>query len=124
MPVSFANDVMLGRDEDAAEKIRMYVTGQTHGEVVTHLERMVVESVFDRKIEGWNVWTNKEHYWVVTEPTNLYSQKLFPSLDYTITFHIGLARRISAKEAHKAPDLQRDRLAIAPRAKLLETGET
>lgn len=115
MPVSFANEVMLGRDEQAAEKIRVYVARQTHGEIVTHLERMVIESVFDRKIEGWNVWTDKEHYWVITDPTNLYSQKLFPSLDYTITFHIGLTTRISAREAQTAPDQQRDRLAIAAR---------
>lgn len=115
MPVSFANEVMLGRVEQAAEEIRLYVTGQTNGEKVTHLERMVVESVFDKKIEGWNVWTAKDHYWVITEPTNLYQQKLFPSLDYTITFHIGLATRISAREARKAPDQQRDRLAVAAR---------
>lgn len=115
MPVSFANEMVFERDEDAADKIRNYVTGQTKGEKVTHLERMVVENLFDKKIEGWNVWTEKEQYWVVTEPTNLYSQRLFPSLDYTITFHIGLATRISAREARTAPDQQRERLTVTAR---------
>lgn len=115
MPVSFANEVAFGRNEPAADDIRQYINLQTHGETVTHLERMVVESVFDRKIEGWNVWTDKDQYWVVTEPTNLYSQKLFPSLDYTITFHIGLTSRIAARKAREAPDPQRERLAVAAR---------
>jgi hypothetical protein len=115
MPVSFANEVAFGSNESAADDIRQYVNLQTQGETVTHLERMVVESHFDRKVEGWNVWTAKDQYWVITEPTNLYSQKLFPSLDYTITFHIGLASRIAARKAREAPDPQRERLAVAAR---------
>ena len=34
---------------------------------------------------------------MITEPTNLYSQKDFPSLDYTISFHIGLGQRMAAR---------------------------
>lgn len=115
MPVTYANEVAFGRDEHAANKIRDYINLQTNGESVTHLEKMAVESVFDRQVEGWNVWTDKEQYWVITSPTNLYSQKLFPSLDYTITFHIGLTARISAREARNAPDQQRERLAVSAR---------
>lgn len=115
VPVTFADQVAFGRDEHEADEIRDYVFHRTDGEVVTHLERMTVEVVHDKKIEGWNVWTDKEQYWVVTNPTNLYAQKLFPSLDYTITFHIGLATRIGAREARAAPDPQRERLTAAAR---------
>jgi hypothetical protein len=113
--VELANELVFGRNEENAEEIRRYVAGQTKGERVTHLERMVVESVFDQSLEGWNVWTDKEQYWVVTNPTNLYSQKLFPSLDYTITFHVGLGARISSGQAKTASDAQRQRLAEAAR---------
>ena len=115
VPVSFANEVAFGRNENEADEIRSFIFHRTEGETVTHLERMVTEVVHDRQIEGWNVWTDKEQYWVITNPTNLYAQRLFPSLDYTITFHIGLATRIGAREARTAPDPQRERLAIAAR---------
>lgn len=115
VPVTFADKVAFGRDEHEAEEIRQYVSKQTNGETVTHLERMTAEVVHDRKVEGWNVWTDKEQYWVVTNPTNLYAQAMFPSLDYTITFHIGLATRIGAREARTAPDSQKQRLTEAAR---------
>lgn len=115
IPISLANAVVLDRKESAADEIRRYVTGQTHGEKVAHLERMVIEAVFDQTLEGWNVWTDKDQYWVITNPTNLYSQKLFPSLDYTITFHVGLAARMASRGARTATRSQRQRLAEAAR---------
>ena len=42
--------------------------------------------------------TTKGRWWVITNPTNLYSQELFPSLDYAISFHVGVrseTRRVS-----------------------------
>lgn len=115
MPLSVANGFAFGRNEAEAEEIRSFVFHRTDGEAVTHLEKLATEAIHDRQIEGWNVWTNKEKYWVVTNPTNLYAQRLFPSLDYTITFHIGLATRIGAREARTAPDPQKERLTIAAR---------
>src|SRR5205823_6149324 len=44
--------------------------------------------------------------------TNLYSQKFFPSLDYTITFHVGLAARVMANQ-RDAKSEERDRLLPA-----------
>lgn len=52
-------------------------------------------------------------WWVLTNPTNLYSQETFPSLDYIVTFHIGLTARIAAREARSAPPSGRDRLLEA-----------
>lgn len=115
VPVTFADSVAFGRDEHAANEIREYVFHRTEGERVIHLERMASEVIHDQTVEGWNVWTEKEQYWVITNPTNLYAQKLFPSLDYTITFHVGLATRIGAREARSAPDPQKQRLTEAAR---------
>jgi hypothetical protein len=46
----------------------------------------------------WDVHTNKDRYWVITCPTNLYPQKYFPSLDFTLSFHIGVSARIVAMQ--------------------------
>lgn len=113
VPVALVDQVVLNRPEHQADEIREYILHATNGEVVVHLERLVTEHVFDRQIEGWDVWTDTERYWVVTNPTNLYSQTLFPSLDYTITFHVGLTVRMTGIEARRASTEQRDRLAVA-----------
>jgi hypothetical protein len=35
---------------------------------------------------------------VITAPTNLYSQKLMPSLDYTLSLHIGVTARMASAQ--------------------------
>ncbi len=46
-----------------------------------------------RDHDVWDVHTDKDRWWVVTNPTNLYSQTLMPSLDYTLSFDVGLMAR-------------------------------
>lgn len=113
VPLSFLDQVMLNRPEYQADEIREYVHHRTEGENVTHLEKLAAEHIFDRQIEGWDVRTKDNRYWLVTSPMNLYSQELFPSLDYTITFHVGLSLRITAIEARTASKEQRDLLSAA-----------
>jgi predicted Zn-ribbon and HTH transcriptional regulator len=93
-----------------AEDIRQYFEMEAD-EPVVHLERVATETLPGRKLEVWDVHTKDGRWWVVTNPTNLYSQTHFPSLDYTITFHVGLMTRMSARRAGEAPDEQRERLA-------------
>jgi hypothetical protein len=45
----------------------------------------------------WDVHTTGDRYWVITNPTNLYSQQLFPSMDYTLSFHVGVTARMVAR---------------------------
>ncbi len=42
-------------------------------------------------------------WWVITEPTNLYSQEDFKSRDVALTFHIGLALRVSYEYDRRIP---------------------
>lgn len=42
-------------------------------------------------------------WWVITEPTNLYSQEDFKSRDVALTFHIGLTIRTSYLRERKVP---------------------
>ncbi|NJB93506.1 gamma-glutamylcyclotransferase [Xanthomonas arboricola] len=81
-------------DAHAEQDIRNYVQGQARDEVVQHVERVKREAVFGQMYEIWDVTTDKDRWWVLTDMTNLYSQRHFPSLDYTLSFHIGLMARL------------------------------
>jgi len=50
---------------------------------------------------------------LITGPTNLYSQQEFPSLDYTLSFHVGVMARVAARDAKRAPPRRKDRLRNA-----------
>ena len=85
------------RDLDAEQGIAWYVEGQARDEAVLHVERIKTEYVLGEAYEIWDVTTDKHRWWVITNLTNLYSQKHFPSLDYTISFHIGLMARLRSR---------------------------
>ena len=102
---------LLAQPQFESEAVREYVEWQAK-EHVLHLEKLKTEYVFGNRHDAWDVTTDQDRYWVVTTPTNLYSQKYFPSLDYTITFHVGLAARVMAHQ-RDAKSEERDRLLPA-----------
>ena len=75
----------------------VYFESQAPEESVEHVEKVKEEVVLGTTYEIWDVTTDKNRWWVITSPTNLYSQKSFPSLDFTLLFHIGLMMRVMAK---------------------------
>lgn len=86
------------RDPDKEQDIARYVEGQCRGEeVVQNVELVKTEIVLGDKYEIWDVITDKDRWWVVSNLTNLYSQKSFPSLDYTLSFHVGLMMRLRSR---------------------------
>ena len=96
---------------------------QCHGEEqVLHAEKLASERVFGRDYDAWDVHTDKERWWVITSPTNLYSQRLMPSLDYTISFHIGVMARVAAKRGPEGSEAEQEFLLVTNR-KLVQTGE-
>jgi hypothetical protein len=81
---------------------------------VIYLERVKSEVVFGTEHVAWDVHTDEpSRWWVITGPTNLYSQELFPSLDYTFSLHVGLMARVASRDAKRAPSSQRHRLRAA-----------
>jgi len=64
---------------------------------VQNVEKVKQEIVLGDIYEVWDVITDKNRWWVISNLTNLYSQKHFPSLDYTLSFHIGLMMRIRSR---------------------------
>ena len=73
-----------------------YVELEAHDEIVQNVEKVKQEIVLGEVYQIWDVITDKDRYWVIDKATNLYSQRHFPSLDYTLSFHIGLMMRIQS----------------------------
>jgi hypothetical protein len=90
----------LDHDPDEEQGIADYVKGQCNGEeTVEHVELIKTEYVMGMRHQVWDVITDKDRWWVVTPPTNLYGQKHFPSVDYTLSFHVGLMMRVQSRES-------------------------
>jgi hypothetical protein len=77
-------------------------------EKVLHAEKIKTEHVMGRDHECWDVHTDKNRWWVISDPTNLYLHDLMPNLDYTLSFHVGVTTRMLAasrgapNKAHKS----------------------
>ena len=101
VPFSAIKDSLTDQKEHEERAIREYVESQARDETVVYLEKVKTEVFYDRRLDAWDVHTDQDRYWVITEPTNLYSQKYYQSLDYTISFHIGVTLRVAAQQHRK-----------------------
>jgi hypothetical protein len=99
LPERLLADFLIKRSKHDERDVREYVESQVTSEKVTHLEKIKTEHLRTRALDAWDVRTTRGRYWVITNPANLYSQKLFPSLDFTISFHIGVIERVFARQA-------------------------
>lgn len=80
---------------------------------VQHLELVKSEHVWGREYKVWDVHTTDGRWWVITNPTNLYSQSEMPSLDYVLSFHVGLMARVASRDSRRADSPNVDRFAAA-----------
>ena len=119
IPPRVADEVLhrftLGRNEKEMTRISEYVEWQCakDKEKVTYLEKVLTEHILGVRHDCWNVRTDKQRYWVITNPTNLYSQELFPSVDYTLSFHLGLMLRMESTRKGAKDERTGERLAAA-----------
>jgi hypothetical protein len=97
IPKSVIHGYLFRHDAAEERAIAAYVEGQARNEGVQHLEKIGSERVMGRVYDTWDVHTQRDRYWVITGPTNLYSQKYFTSPDYALSFHIGLMARVMAR---------------------------
>jgi hypothetical protein len=84
------------------DAIRAYVEDQAHEKVI-HLEKAASELVGPARHDIWDVHCPESRWWVITNPTNLYSQRDFKSRDVALTFHIGLALRLEYAREREVP---------------------
>lgn len=103
---------LSGEAEHEREHVRDYVEAEAHEEVL-HAERIKAERIFGREYEVWDVHTNENRWWVITAPTNLYSQEQFPSADYTLSLHVGLMARVMARQEPPVDGEEQERSAVA-----------
>jgi hypothetical protein len=123
LPKGELHKLLFKQSEKEAQDIKDYVEWQAHGEEkVLHAEKVASERIFGRQHDVWDVHTDKERWWVVTGPTNLYSQALMPSLDYTLSFHIGLMARVEARREPEGSEAEQEFLRITNR-KLVQASE-
>ncbi len=113
LPERLLADFLITRSKHDERNVREYVESQVRAEKVTHLEKIKTEHLRTRALDAWDVRTTRDRYWVITNPTNLYSQKHFPSLDFTISFHIGVIERVVARQTPPVPEEQQRRLSHA-----------
>ena len=90
-----------------------YMAEVATDETVEHLEKVYSERIKGQDHDIWDVHTDANRWWVITGPTNLYSQKQFPSMDVALTFHAGLMMRVSSRSELEAPEEQADFLPVA-----------
>jgi hypothetical protein len=123
LPKGKLHKLLFRQSEREAQEIIEYVEWQAHGEEkVLHAEKVASERIYGREHHVWDVHTDKERWWVVTGPTNLYSQTLMPSLDYTLSFHIGLMARVAARREPEGTEAEQEFLRITNR-KLVQASE-
>lgn len=97
IPTGDLSRYSVERDPHLEQDIADYVQGQAPDEVVQHVEKVKQEVVLGDTYEIWDVMTDKNRWWVITNLMNLYSQQHFPSLDYILSFHIGLMMRLRSR---------------------------
>lgn len=112
-PASALPNLLFKRDQQAERDVRTYVEWQAKDEKVEHAERVATEFVLGRRLDAWDVYTDKSRWWVITSPTNLYSQELFPSLDYTLSFHVGVTARMMSVPDPGVPEVEQSLMASA-----------
>lgn len=85
---------MLPATDDERQHVEEYFKGQAPDLTVTFIQKVYEEVVLSHKHAIWDVHTDKNRWWVITNPTNLYSQDQFPNMDLALTFHMGLCLRV------------------------------
>jgi hypothetical protein len=65
---------------------------------VTLVQKVSSYRLMGTDYDVYDVHMPKKRWWVITEPTNLYSQETFPNYDVAFSFHIGLMLRVMNRE--------------------------
>jgi len=89
---------MLKFTQEEKDAVTGYYLSQSEDATVNFAQKVYSESVIGHTHDVWDVHANDGRWWIITNPTNLYSQEQFPSMDLAITFHMGLCLRIPRAE--------------------------
>ena len=93
---------MLPATEQEKAAVTEYYLSQSPGAEVTFLQKVYSEAIIGHRHDVWDVHASDGRWWVITNPTNLYSQTQFPNMDLAVTFHMGLCLRIPRTQQRKS----------------------
>lgn len=96
---------MLPATQEEIDHVTEYMTAEAPDLKVEFVQKVYSENVLHVRHDVWDVHTDKDRWWVITEPMNLYAQEQFPNMDLALTFHIGLCLRIPRTERQKLSEL-------------------
>src|ERR1700736_421328 len=102
---------MLDATQEELDHVLGYMASQAPDLTVEFALKVYAENVLDHRHDVWDVHTNVDRWWVITNPTNLYSQAQFPNMDLAVTFHVGLCLRIPRSEKPALSELRVEPLA-------------
>lgn len=95
---------LMDSPEHERRDVIRYFELESHGEAtVEHAEKIASERVYGQPHDVWDVHATDGRWWVITNMTNLYPQDEFKSMDYVLSFHVGLMARIGARQSREAP---------------------
>ena len=106
---------MLPATQEEIQHVTDYMKSQAPDLTVQFVQKVYSENVLNVLHDVWDVHTNVDRWWVITEPMNLYSQDQFPNMDLALTFHVGLCLRIPHSDRQKLSDLPVEPFAEAYR---------
>jgi hypothetical protein len=106
---------MLSATQEEIERVTDYMKSQAPDLSVEFVQKVYSENVLNVRHDVWDVHTNVDRWWVITEPTNLYAQEQFPNMDLALTFHIGLSLRIPRSERQKLSEIPAEPFAACLR---------
>src|SRR5680860_354531 len=98
--------------EHEARYIRDYVNTQSPGDDPAGL----VQKVGSRRIMGrvhemYDVHCEQSRWWVITDPTNLYSQDDFPEVEQALIFHLGLGILMAERSRAELREADEERVS-------------
>jgi hypothetical protein len=107
---------MLSATQKEIDHLTEYMQSQAPDLTVEFIQKVYTENVLNVRHDVWDVHTNVDRWWVITEPMNLYAQEQFPNMDLALTFHIGLCLRIPRGERQKLTDIPAEPFAACFRS--------
>ncbi|ESY70647.1 gamma-glutamyl cyclotransferase [Mesorhizobium sp. LNHC252B00] len=96
--------MLTATEEERADVVRYLLSQSPKRTKVTFLQKVYSEALIGHRHDVWDVHTNGGRWWVITNPTNLYSQEQFPNMDLVVTFHVGLCLRVPRTEQQRKSD--------------------
>jgi hypothetical protein len=87
---------MLDATPNESERVTEYMRSEAPELTVELVQKVYSENVLNIRHDVWDVHTDVDRWWVITEPMNLYAQEQFPNMD--------LARRATCCQKYRSWD--------------------